>query len=188
LNDDFHKWALARTDVWRAEMLEHRNKIVEGIQQAIEEKIKPIIDKQERYLKVLEQDVSALKLDREHEASAKTVGAIKNLQKNMSVSILGFDKRFEKLAQINKEQGLEIRQLCQRQDATDAHQVCNLIRMNVIDESLEELENKWISWEKGDLSQKPCYKNMEEKNIYLKRFKLASIFPSLVRGYRPTTS
>ena len=130
-------------------MLEHRNKIVEGIQQAIEEKIKPIIDKQERYLKVLEQDVSALKLDREHEASAKTVGAIKNLQKNMSVSILGFDKRFEKLAQINKEQGLEIRQLCQRQDATDAHQVCNLIRMNVIDESLEELENKWISWEKA---------------------------------------
>jgi hypothetical protein len=43
LNDDCHEWALAQTEVWRAEMLEHRNKIVEGIQQAIEEKIKPTI-------------------------------------------------------------------------------------------------------------------------------------------------
>ncbi len=42
LNNDFHKWALTRTEVWRAEMLEHRNKIVKGIQQAIEEKIKPL--------------------------------------------------------------------------------------------------------------------------------------------------
>ena len=73
INDDFRKWALTQTEKWEKVMLEHRNSIVESIPQALEEKIKPTINNQERYFMSLDQEVSALKLDHEHEASAKTV-------------------------------------------------------------------------------------------------------------------
>ena len=84
----------------------------------------------------------------------------------MSVSILKFDKQFERFAQTGKEHQLQISLLRQRQDATDAHQVCNLSQMNVMDESIEELENKWLSWEKGVFTVMPCYKDTAEKDKY----------------------
>ena len=68
----------------------------------------------------------------------------------MSIIILGFEKRFDRLVIASNEQSLHISQLSQRQDATDVNQACNLSRMNVIDESLEELEKKWMAWESGD--------------------------------------
>ena len=68
----------------------------------------------------------------------------------MSIIILGFEKRFDRLVIASNEQSLHKSQLSQRQDATDVNQACNLSRMNVIDESLEELEKKRMAWESGD--------------------------------------
>jgi hypothetical protein len=59
INDNCRQWALDQTEIWKAGMLEHRNSIVNSIQQAIEEKIKPKINKQEKYLINLEQLVVA---------------------------------------------------------------------------------------------------------------------------------
>jgi hypothetical protein len=100
--------------------------------------------------------------------SSKTVATIKELQKNMSIIILGFEKRFDRLVIASNEQSLHKSQLSQRQDATDVNQACNLSRMNVIDESLEELEKKWMAWESGDPRLTPCYRDMEEKSKHMR--------------------
>ena len=48
------QWAKTQSDLWRQEMLEHRNSIVESINQAIEEKIQPKITNIDKFVLELE--------------------------------------------------------------------------------------------------------------------------------------
>jgi hypothetical protein len=62
----------------------------------------------------------------------------------MSTAILGFDKRFEKLAKTSEDHQYLISMMRQRLDTTDSHQACNISRMNVLDKIIEELENTML--------------------------------------------
>jgi chromosome segregation ATPase len=138
------QWGTAQSELWEQRMVEHRDMIVESIHKAIEEKIQPEINDIDQFYRNLESEFNKHKL--EVQKTSQAVLVVKDLQKNMSRIIEGFDKRFERLAQINKENSETIGMLTQKLEATEAHLRCFGSRMNVLDESLDEHEKRWMNW------------------------------------------
>ena len=83
----------------------------------------------------------------------------------MSISVLGFNKRFERMAQVNKDQSMTIGNLTHRLEAMEAHHAYFMTRMDVIDERLDEHEKRWMNWESSDPRITPCYRDKAHNDL-----------------------
>lgn len=148
LNNDCSQWAIKQSELWEKRMVEHRDQIIENINNAIQEKIQPKINDIDQFILNLESEFKKHK--HEAQASSQAIFVVKDLQKNMSTAMVGFNTRFERLAQINKENNNTIALFSHKLEATEAHLTCFSSRMDVLDESLEEHEKRWMDWESGN--------------------------------------
>lgn len=164
LKTNCSQWATKQSELWEQQMIQHRNVIVESKNKAITDKIQPKIDIIEKYVLDLEEDFNKHKAEALKTSQATLV--VKDLQKNMSRTIEGFDKRFERLAQINRENTETIGVLHHKLEAVEQHLTCFSSRMDVLHESLDENEKRWMSWESGDKRMNPCYRYLDHKKQY----------------------
>ncbi len=161
------QWAKAQSVLWEQQMLEHRNSIVDSINQAIEEKIQPKITNIDKFVIELEETVKNHKS--ECSKASQDILVVKDLQKNMSRTIEGFAKRFDRFALTDKEHMETLGTLSQKIDITDQHLTCFKSRMDVLHESLDEHEKLWVNWESGDKRITPCYRDLEHKKQHRRK-------------------
>jgi hypothetical protein len=161
LKSNCSQWATTQSELWEQRMIEHRDMIVDSIHKAIADKIQPKINDIDQFILNLESEYKNHKL--ETQKSSQAILVVKDLQKNMSRALEGFDKRFERMAQINKEKSDTIGILTQKLEATEVHLTCFRSRMNVLDESLDEHKKRWMNWEVGNTLLTPCYRHKEHK-------------------------
>ncbi len=147
-------WSAKQSELWKLEMTQQKEMIIESINKAIDEKMQPKIDRIGQFSINLEAELKQHKL--EIQKANQTIASVKDLQKNMSRVIEATDKRFAHLNQVSK-------QLQEKLEISDQHLTCYRSRMDILHESLDEHEKRWMSWESGDTRMTPCYRDVEHK-------------------------
>jgi hypothetical protein len=96
-----------------------------------------------------------MKLDHEFTATCNEVKSLKELQKSQSKLITSFGDEFEKISTVTKTRAEKIDQTSGKQEFLEHNLILFKAMVVVVDESIIELERKWMNWGKGEGDQQP---------------------------------